>query len=66
MILCEDVLDRLELGDGKASLPGIKRLERSENLDRRGINLCCVSHRCLLVNPIKQHVMERPLFFERQ
>ena len=66
MILCEDILNRFKLRDGEAGFTGIKRLEGLENLDRRGINPCCVSHRCLLVNPIKQHVMECPLFLRRQ
>ena len=66
MILREDILNRFELCDSEAGLTGIKRLEGLENLDQWGISPCCVSHRCLLVNPIKQHVMECPVFFERQ
>ena len=65
MVLHEDRLDRVELGDGEAGLAGLERLERPEHLGGRGFDTRGRALDSFPFDPIEEHVVERPLEFTR-
>jgi len=60
VILHQDRLTRLELGDGEAGIAGVEPLERPENLDGWGVDSRRRRLGCFLLDPVEEHVVERP------
>lgn len=62
MILCKDWLYRSELRASEHSVAGLKRLESGDDFAWRRGGVPWPRPRTILLEPIEQHVMERPGF----